>query len=157
VDASLSSETKPKESKRASVRRAVLGLAVLGLAAVAGGGVLQATARREGAAAGARPLELVPPTPGYLRVLATPWAEVWVDGQKVAVTPFARGIPLPPGKHYVTLYHPNASVEKRTALIAAGETRTIDVVMNISELAPDGSSPTAGTSSLVRRAEKDKD
>ena len=28
--------------------------------------------------------------PGYLRVLATPWAEVWVDGQRVDVTPFAR-------------------------------------------------------------------
>jgi serine/threonine-protein kinase len=131
VDAALSSETTPKESKRASVRRAILGLGVLGAVAVTGGGTLQATARREGLAAGARPLELVPSTPGYLRVLATPWAEVWVDGQKVAVTPFARGIPLPPGKHYVTLVHPNASVEKRTAVIVAGEARTIDVVMNV--------------------------
>jgi serine/threonine-protein kinase len=162
VDAALSSETKPNESKRASVRRAVLGLAVLGLAAVAGGGVLQATARREGLAAGARPLELVPPTPGYLRVLATPWAEVWVDGQQVAVTPFARGIPLPPGKHYVTLVHPNASIEKRTAVIAPGETRTIDVVMNISELAPDGTSPGRGRSldydaGARARAERDRD
>jgi serine/threonine-protein kinase len=78
----------------------------------------------------------VPATPGYLRVLATPWAEVWVDGQRVATTPFARGIPLPPGKHYVTLVHPSASPEKRTAIIVPGETRTIDVVMNVSELGP---------------------
>ncbi len=119
--------------------------------ALAGGGGLQASARHEGLTAGARPLELVPPTPGYLRVLATPWAEVWIDGQKVAVTPFARGIPLPPGKHYVTLVHPGASVEKRTALIAPGETRTIDVVMNVSELAPrdDGGARVS--------AERDKD
>jgi serine/threonine-protein kinase len=130
------SEGKRPESKQASVRRAVAGLAVLGGIALGGGGLLQATARREGTAAGARPLELVPATPGYLRVLATPWAEVWIDGQKVAVTPFARGIPLPPGKHYVTLYHPSAPVEKRTAVVVAGETRTIDVVMNVSELAP---------------------
>jgi serine/threonine-protein kinase len=136
VESSSSSETKAPEGKRASVRRAIAGLVALGLLAVTGGGVLQASARREGQAAGSKPLELVPATPGYLRVLATPWAEVWVDGQRVATTPFARGIPLPPGKHYVTLVHPSASPEKRTAAIVAGETRTIDVVMNVSELAP---------------------
>jgi serine/threonine-protein kinase len=133
VESSLAGERKAPEGKRASVRRAIAGLAVLGVVAVAGGAVLQTSARREGQTAGARPLELVPATAGYLRVLATPWAEVWVDGQRVAVTPFARGIPLAPGKHYVTLWHPNASPEKRTAVITPGETRTIDVVMNIAE------------------------
>jgi serine/threonine-protein kinase len=78
----------------------------------------------------------LPAAPGYLRVLATPWAEVWVDGQRVDVTPFARGIPLPPGTHYVTLVHPSAPVEKRTLQVAPGETRTIDVVMNVGDLAP---------------------
>ena len=126
----------PRESKRASVRRAVAGLAVLGTVAVAGGVALQATAHREGRAAGAQPLELVPASPGYLRVLATPWAEVWVDGQRVDVTPFARAIPLPPGTHYVTLVHPSAPIEKRTLAIASGETRTIDVVMAVPDLAP---------------------
>jgi hypothetical protein len=126
----------PRESKRASVRRAVAGLAVLGGLAVAGGIALQATAPREGRAAGAQPLELVPASPGYLRVLATPWAEVWIDGQRVEVTPFARGLPLPPGTHYITLVHPAAPVEKRTIEITAGETRTIDVVMGVSDLAP---------------------
>jgi eukaryotic-like serine/threonine-protein kinase len=154
VGASPSSETTPSEGKQASVRRAIVGLIVLGALAIAGGGMLQATARREGLAAGARPLELVPPNPGYLRVLATPWAEVWVDGQKVAITPFARGIPLPPGKHFVTLVHPNAAIEKRTAVIAQGETRTIDVVMNVSELAPKDDAGARGTPTLT---EKDKD
>jgi serine/threonine-protein kinase len=126
----------PKQSLRASVRRAIAGLAVLGGVAVFGGAALQATARREGEEAGARPLALVPAAPGYLRVLATPWAEVWVDGQRVEVTPFARPIPLPPGTHYVTLVHPTAPVEKRAVAIAAGETRTVDVVMAVPELAP---------------------
>jgi serine/threonine-protein kinase len=126
----------PGPSKRASVRRAVAGLAVLGGLAVAGGISLQATAPREGRTAGSHPLELVPPAPGYLRVLATPWAEVWVDGQRIDVTPFGRGIPLPPGTHYVTLVHPQAPVEKRTVDIAAAETRTIDVVMAVQDLAP---------------------
>ncbi|HEY4012188.1 MAG TPA: serine/threonine-protein kinase [Polyangiaceae bacterium] len=133
----------PKRRERASVRRAGAGIAVLGLAAVAGGVVLQATAHREGQQAGARPLELVPASPGYLRVLATPWAEVWVDGQEVDVTPFARGIPLTPGTHYVTLVHPSAPVEKRKISVAPGETRTVDVVMAVPELAPkeDAESP----------------
>jgi hypothetical protein len=138
LEPSAAGEAAPIESRRASVRRAVAGLALLGVVAVAGGGALQATRHREGLGAGARPLELVPASAGYLRVLATPWAEVWVDGQRVEVTPFARGIPLPAGTHYVTLVHPSAPVEKRTVSIAPGETRTIDVVMAVPDLAPQG-------------------
>jgi hypothetical protein len=126
----------PLRQKRASVRRSIGGLACLGGLAVVGGTLLQTTARHEGEAAGAHPLELVLPSPGYLRVLATPWAEVWVDGQHLDVTPFARAIPLPAGTHYVTLIHPSAPVEKRTVAIVAGETRTIDAVMAVPELAP---------------------
>jgi serine/threonine-protein kinase len=111
-------------------------LAVLGALAIAGGTTLQLTSTREGQSAGARPLELVPVSPGYLRVLATPWAEVWVDGQNVAVTPFARAVPLPPGTHYVTLRHPSATDEKRTVTVTAGETVTLDVSMSVPELAP---------------------
>jgi serine/threonine-protein kinase len=139
----------PRESKRASVRRAVAGLGVLGVIAIAGGIALQATAHREGRAAGAQPLELVPASPGYLRVLATPWAEVWIDGQRIDVTPFARGLPLPPGTHYITLVHPNAPVEKRTIDIVAGETWTIDVVMAVPDLAPKGDAG-AGPASAER-------
>jgi serine/threonine-protein kinase len=132
----LGGTTAPRESKRASVRRAVAGLAVLGGVAIAGGIALQATAHREGRTAGAQPLELVPASPGYLHVLATPWAEVWIDGQRIDVTPFARGLPLPPGTHYITLVHPNAPVEKRTIDVVSGETWTMDVVMAVPDLAP---------------------
>ena len=69
-------------------------------------------------------------------MLATPWAEVWVDGQRVDVTPFARPIALPEGTHYVTLVHPSAPIEKRTVAIVGGETRTIDAVMKVPQLAP---------------------
>lgn len=131
-------DVAPRERARASVRRAIAGLSVVGAVAVAGAVLLQATAHREGLAAGSRPLELLPASPGYLRVLASPWAEVWIDGQRVDVTPFARGIPLPPGTHYLTLVHPDAPVEKRTLVVATGETRTIDVVMAVPNLAPHG-------------------
>jgi hypothetical protein len=122
--------------KRISARPAIAGLALLGAAGALGGALLQTTARRDGEAAGSRPLDLLPPSPGFLRVLATPWAEVWVDGQRVDVTPFARPIALPEGTHYVTLIHPSAPLEKRTVAIVHGETRTIDAVMAVPQLAP---------------------
>lgn len=123
--------------RRAWAARGVAGLAILGAATVFGGGVLQATAHRIGEVAdGTVPLALVPRSPGYLRVLAVPWAEVWIDGQRVEVTPFARPIPLAVGTHYVTLVHPRAVAERRTVSIIPGETRTIDVVMAVSDLAP---------------------
>jgi serine/threonine-protein kinase len=114
---------------------------------------LQTSTHREGQAAGAGPLELVPASPGYLRVLATPWAEVWVDGQRVDVTPFARGIPLAPGTHYVTLVHLSSPVEKRSVSIVSGETRTIDVVMGGPDPAPTGAGPQP---SVEPSAEKEK-
>jgi serine/threonine-protein kinase len=131
-----SEATLPVRRGRAPVRRAVAGLALLGLSAVIGGAALQSGARREGESAGARPLELVPASPGFLRVLATPWAEVWIDGERIDVTPFARAIPLSAGTHYVTLVHPSAPPEKRAISVEAGQTRTLDVVMPVPDIAP---------------------
>src|SRR5690606_36507223 len=67
----------------------------------------------------------------HLRVVATPWAHVSVDGQHVATTPFAHPIPLEAGVHYVRLEHPNAPVERRTIELVAGETVLLDVKMDI--------------------------
>jgi serine/threonine-protein kinase len=123
--------TAPPRDPRASVRQALAGLAGLGTIAVAGGIVLAATAHRAGQSAGTSPLELVPPAPGFLRVLATPWAEIWIDGQRVDVTPIAHATPLVPGTHFVSLVHPNAPVEKRSVVIVQGETKTLDVAMAV--------------------------
>ncbi len=126
----------PRRRKRSSQRPALLGLLVLGSAAIGIGAVLQATANRKGEAEAGVPLELTPASPGFIRVLATPWAEVWIDGQRVDVTPFARAIPLQAGTHYVTLMHPRAPVDKRVVTLAPGETRTIDAVMAVPEIFP---------------------
>jgi len=119
--------------KRDPSRRAIAGTAFLGLLVVGAAGVLQGTASRAGETAGAVPLELVPENPGFLRVLATPWAEVWVDGQQVETTPFARPVPLRPGTHYLALVHPKAPVERRTIEVVSGETKTFDVVMSVAD------------------------
>lgn len=132
---------RPVRRKRPAVRRAIAGLSAVGTLAVLGGAALQATAHHSDEAEGVTPLELVPSAAGYIRVLATPWAEVWVDGQRIDVTPLARAIPLRAGTHFVTLMHPRAPAEKRTVSLVAGETRTIDVVMAVPELAPEAASP----------------
>jgi serine/threonine-protein kinase len=119
------------QARRASVRPTLVGLAIVFGLIVASGAIVQLTARSSAhrVMAGDRPLELVPREPGFLHVLATPWAEVWVDGQRIDVTPFAHAIPLPPGTHYVVLKHPNAPPEKRQVQITSGEPLTIDVNM----------------------------
>jgi serine/threonine-protein kinase len=123
----------PARMKQETLRRAIAGLAAVGALAILGGAALQASAHRHGDGGGSSALELVPVAPGYLRVLATPWAELWIDGQRIDVTPIARPIPLAAGTHYVTLVHPRAPIEKRTLAIASGEVQTIDVVMAVGD------------------------
>lgn len=139
---------KPGRRVRAWPKWRTLGLALFGAAAAASGALIHASLRREGRPAGAKRLELVPAAPGYLRVLATPWAEVWVDGQRVDVTPFARAIVLAPGTHSVALVHPKAPVENRFVRLATGETRTVDVVMAVGELQGSADAGAAGPGAL---------
>lgn len=124
---------------------AAKGLVVCFLAVVAGGAGVQWLAyRQEGASVarrGATQLELAPRRPAYLRVVAEPWADVVVDGQRVDTTPFARSIPLSAGTHYVRLEHPNAPTERRTVTLVPGETVLLDVKMRVDR----GRSADAGT------------
>jgi serine/threonine-protein kinase len=141
----------PARRQRASVRGAITGLAIIGGLAVVGGAVLQATAKHRGEGAGASALELVPIAPGYVRVVVTPWAELWIDGQRIDVTPIARAIPLTAGTHYLTFVHPRAPVEKRTLAIAPGEVQTVDVVMNLSDDAAGGRRASSASEKEKRR------
>ena len=65
-------------------------------------------------------------------MVASPWAEVFVDGQKYDVTPFAAPIPLSKGRHYLSFTHPSAPPESRTVDVVPGHTQMIDVVMKLS-------------------------
>ncbi|MBX3260124.1 MAG: serine/threonine protein kinase [Labilithrix sp.] len=132
---------RPTSSPRITSRRSIgLGRALLGFAVVTAlftAGAVANESRgaraRDARSAGARALELAPEHAGGLRVVATPWAHVRVDGQLVETTPFARPIPLGAGRHFVTLSHPDApsSVEREVDIVA-GEIVTLDVTMNVS-------------------------
>jgi serine/threonine-protein kinase len=124
---------EPPAQREATSLRGVFGFALLGAVFIAGATLIQRGSGDEDdrASAMGKPLELVPPNAGGLRVVATPWAEVWVDGQRVDTTPFARPIPLPAGTHYVTLSHPNAPSERRVVQVTGGETALIEVAMRV--------------------------
>jgi serine/threonine-protein kinase len=121
------------------VSRALLGQAlvllvfVIGVLAIEGG-----SAARGAIEAGNKPLELLPERSGALRVLASPWAHVRVDGQQVETTPFARPIPLSPGRHWVSLTHPDAPPVERDVSVITGETLVLDVTMAVGSLADAG-------------------
>jgi eukaryotic-like serine/threonine-protein kinase len=128
---------RPGRPRRTASRRAdpalVPGLLVAGVALVVGATAIElATSRREGSSArdGSR-LELAPREVAHLRVVAEPWAHVFVDGEHVETTPFASPVPLRAGTHYVRLEHPDAPTERRTVHLAAGETVLLDVKMSV--------------------------
>ncbi|HEY1958785.1 MAG TPA: serine/threonine-protein kinase [Polyangiaceae bacterium] len=106
-------------------------LALFGAALGLGLAAVHATDRAAEHAAAASEGPLLPAQRGFLRVLATPWAEVAVDGQRAAITPVARPIPLAPGVHFVRFTHPSAPSQTRRVTIAPNETETLDVTMNI--------------------------
>jgi serine/threonine-protein kinase len=141
VDTALEGDPEPVPSVAPQSKPTTLGPALRGLLLafgliVAGGGFIQIQAYRQGARLHARHaptrLELVPKNAAYLRVVATPWAHVSVDGERVETTPFSRPIPLEAGVHYVRLEHPNATTERRTVELVPGETILLDVKMQVS-------------------------
>jgi serine/threonine-protein kinase len=116
------------------LRGPILGLCAIGAVFAIGAALIELRGPHDrGANAQGAPLQLSPESAGGLRVVATPWAEVKVDGQYVDTTPFARPIPLAPGKHWVTLRHPDAPEERREVTVAPGETALVDVTMNVGD------------------------
>ena len=73
---------------------------------------------------------------GRLRVVAKPWAEVWVDGELAETTPFAVPLRLLPGAHTLTLKHPQAPADEREILAVAGEELVVKKTFDVPRPAP---------------------
>jgi hypothetical protein len=60
---------------------------------------------------------------GTISVNAQPWAEVWVDGERVGETPIGN-LSVPIGSHSVLFRHPELGEQHHTALVTMkGPTR----------------------------------
>jgi serine/threonine-protein kinase len=130
------SRPSPREASRLGPALA-RSLALFTLIAL-GGAFIELTLRDDPAGSRAA---ASPDRPGYLRVLATPWADVLVDGELVDTTPVARPLPVAPGVRHVTFRHPNAPDEQRTVSVDPGQTVLLDVAMRIDRPpAPDAGS-----------------
>jgi hypothetical protein len=60
--------------------------------------------------------------PATLRLMVTPWAEVWVDGVRRGVTPPMTTLALTPGPHRIELRNPAAETVVRRVDAKAGQT-----------------------------------
>jgi serine/threonine-protein kinase len=101
------------------------------LALLGGGGAIQAAAGRLTGDptdfVGETGNPLVPDRAGHLRIVVDPWADVLVDGQKVATTPTANPIAHSPGRHFLKLENPYFVDAHRDIRIRTNETLTIEV------------------------------
>lgn len=73
-----------------------------------------------------RPLAIDPR--GHANLNASPWAEVWIDGQKAGDTPIAR-LQLPLGTREVVFRHPELGERRRTITVRADTPTILSVDM----------------------------
>ena len=66
---------------------------------------------------------------GWLRVVAHPWARVFIDTEYIDTTPFARSIRLTPGRHRVGFRNPYFESQDRFVEIVAGKTGVLKVAL----------------------------
>ena len=60
-------------------------------------------------------VELTPPM-GMLSINASPWAEVFINGQRAGETPIGN-YPLPIGQHEVLFRHPDLGEQRKTVTV----------------------------------------
>jgi eukaryotic-like serine/threonine-protein kinase len=130
-----------REAAERSLRRSLIALLVTSLVMLAGGLVFHQTVRLE--APRVEVHENLPPAAyGALRVVAEPWAYVYVDGKLMETTPFANPLLLTPGRHHLRLEHPSATPERREVELAPGQSVLIEVSMKLSGVSGDaGAAP----------------
>jgi hypothetical protein len=55
---------------------------------------------------------------GVIHLNAAPWAEVWIDGEKVGETPLGN-LPIAIGPHEIVFKHPEFGVQHHAATVTA--------------------------------------
>ena len=110
--------------------------AILG-AALVGGTVVQTADGRFSDAEEEVPAEFGAVTlqerAGFIRVIADPWAEILIDGDRIGTTPLAASIPVLPGVHYVRFENPYYGTVTRKVRLKRGEEKEVFVELKPKE------------------------
>jgi hypothetical protein len=84
-----------------------------------------ATRTVEVAAGKVAPISVEVPN-GTIALNAAPWAEVWIDGNKVGETPIGN-LPLAIGTHDVVFRHPDFGEQRHTATVTLKDVARVSV------------------------------
>lgn len=84
------------------------------------------TTRSVGVTGGQSTTTVVDVPNGLVRVIARPWADVWIDGRAVGRTPVGN-LPLPIGPHDVVLRHPLFGEQRHEMVVSVSELALLDV------------------------------
>jgi serine/threonine-protein kinase len=111
------------------VRQAGIVFSVLCAAAIASGAAIQVSSggleRVRGELSGRQDVPVLPANAGYVQIVVDPWAEVFVDGERILTTPSARRIALSPGTHYVKYKNPYYEELTEEITVRPGETQLL--------------------------------
>ncbi len=133
LKASATRSQRNGSTDKSLVRSAAFVFATLFGLAIIAGGAIQASARRFGE--GQNPFAednsrtIVPPSAGYIEVVADPWADVYIDGELVATTPTAERIALSAGKHYVKYKNPYFETLTTEVIVHPGQVHRLEAVL----------------------------
>jgi hypothetical protein len=62
---------------------------------------------------------------GYLKIVCKPWANAYLDGQKIGITPMKKQ-KIQIGKHILVLKNPKCKSYKETIIVESGKTLNIN-------------------------------
>ncbi len=62
---------------------------------------------------------------GFVRIVVSPWARVFIDGKFYDYTPFATPIALPPGEHTIGFRNPYFQAVDRVIVVESGKTQLL--------------------------------
>jgi hypothetical protein len=74
----------------------------------------------------------VPLPKGVIHINASPWAEVWIDGEKAGETPLGN-LPIAIGPHEIVFKHPELGEQRHAATVMAGTPARLSVDLTKSQ------------------------
>ena len=132
LEAAGSRGAKKRVNDRSLVRHVALAMTTMLVAIGVSGGLIQTVGgqlRTQSSDERGNETVLSQEHAGFLQVVVDPWAEVFVDGRLLTVTPTAERFMLSPGRHFVKLVHPQYQPVTKEIRIERGKLSRLKVAL----------------------------